>query len=413
MSGYNPKRNEELKIDVLLSQAVESADGTRMTGQQGIDKMKEVLTGKGQWPCDASTAPPEWQDALLLRFFIGFKRNAPVAAEAFGKMLQWRKDNKINEIRDKIMGGLQPEKFPRYEQLRRFYPLLKTGFDKNGCPIMITLTGLIDPAKLIKAATLDEIRMYIIYEMEHKLIQLSKLTADTGVLMRALEVHDLKGLGMHHLATGPIGLLRKIVSEVSSNYVELADKVLLLNVPYATVVRSILKQVVPARSQHKLAVMGGLADYQDCLLAHAGRGQYHEYLLGGALPEGLEESGEDDIDKWSSISVPARDKKVLQESVGKGKTFLWSVCPASMDVILDVRFVAAKGAVTNLFEAEDKKIASLQRGSHLAQEDGAVYVTLDNTYSYINSKTVQYTFESIDVQKQVDDAGGPVQPDDI
>jgi hypothetical protein len=29
---------------------------------------------------------------------------------------------------------------------------------QNGCPIMITLTGLVDPAKLLKAATLDEIR---------------------------------------------------------------------------------------------------------------------------------------------------------------------------------------------------------------------------------------------------------------
>lgn len=132
----------------------------------------------------------------------------------------------------------------RYESLRRFYPLLKTGFDKSGCPINITLTGLIDPAKLVKSATLDEIRMYIIYEMEYKLVQLCKLTMETGIMYRALEVHDLKGLGMHHLAAGPITMLRKITSEVSSNYVELADKVLLLNVPYATVVRSVLKQVV-------------------------------------------------------------------------------------------------------------------------------------------------------------------------
>jgi hypothetical protein len=31
--------------------------------------------------------------------------------------------------------------------------------------------------------------------------------------------------GMHHLAAGPIQLLRKVVSEVSANYVEMADKV--------------------------------------------------------------------------------------------------------------------------------------------------------------------------------------------
>jgi hypothetical protein len=30
---------------------------------------------------------------------------------------------------------------------------------------------------------------------------------------------------MHHLAAGPIQLLRKVVSEVSANYVEMADKV--------------------------------------------------------------------------------------------------------------------------------------------------------------------------------------------
>ncbi len=356
------------------------------------------MTAEGLFPLDNKVMPTEWQEALLLRFYIGFKRNAAAAAEAFGKMLSWRKANNINDIREKILNGMKPDQIPRYEQLRRFYPLFQTGKDKNGCPVMVTLTGLIDPAKLIKVATLEEIRMYIIYEMEYKLVQLCQLTTETGVLYRALEVHDLKGLGMHHLATGPIGILRKIVSEVSSNYVELADKVLLLNVPYATVVRSVLKQVVPARSQHKLAVMGSMADYEPTLLAHAERDQYIDCIFGGALPEGLEDSEEDDINKWSSTAVPARDKKVIQESVQAGKTFLWSVCPASMDVSLEIKFVNSKGAVTNLFATD--RIASLQRGSHAVTEDGTVFVTLDNTYSYIYSKTVQYTFESIEMQSQ-------------
>ena len=32
---------------------------------------------------------------------------------------------------------------------------------------------------------------------------------------------------------------------------------LLLNCPFASVVRTVLQQVIPARSQHKLAVLGG------------------------------------------------------------------------------------------------------------------------------------------------------------
>jgi len=147
-----------------------------------------------------------------MRFFIGFKKDCDNAAVAFKDMLEWREEHDVNAIRKRLLGGLLPEQFPRYTAVRRFYPLLNTGKDHNGCPIMITLTGLIDPAKLVKAVTLEEIRLYIIYEMEHKLIQLSKLTQETGILYPSLEIHDLKGLGMHHLAAGPIQLLRKVVS---------------------------------------------------------------------------------------------------------------------------------------------------------------------------------------------------------
>ncbi len=69
----------------------------------------------------------EWEAALLLRFFIGFKKNEAAAAEAFAAMLKWREEHDVNEIRKRIMGGLQPEQFPRYAVVRRFYPLLKTG----------------------------------------------------------------------------------------------------------------------------------------------------------------------------------------------------------------------------------------------------------------------------------------------
>lgn len=68
-----------------------------------------------------------------MRFFIGFKKNAEAAAEAFADMLQWREKNDVNEIRRRIMGGLQPHQFPRYAVVRRFYPLLKTGTGAAWC----------------------------------------------------------------------------------------------------------------------------------------------------------------------------------------------------------------------------------------------------------------------------------------
>uniref|UniRef100_A0A7S0EI57 CRAL-TRIO domain-containing protein n=1 Tax=Hanusia phi TaxID=3032 RepID=A0A7S0EI57_9CRYP len=385
----------DFKLENLLSRTWENG----MTGQKSIDKMREIIANKGV-TIDRESVPEDWEDALLLRFFIGFKKNPQTAAEAVIEMLDWRAKNNINEIRRKIIGGLQPEQFPRYETVRRFYPLLKTGTDTNGSPIMITLTGLIDPAKLVKAVTLEEIRLYIIYEMEHKLIKLSQLTAETGIMFRALEIHDLKGLGMHHLATGPIGMLRKVVREVSANYVEMADKVLILNCPFATVVRGVLRQVVPARSQHKLAVLGTREEYEPILVNHAEKDQYHACLFGGALPEGLE-GGEDEMEKWAKVTVPARDKKVLQSTVKAGQTLLWCACPEALDIGLQVKFVAAASSKSEiLFESGSERVAALQRGSLQCSEDGTVYMTLDNSFSYMKQKIVSYDFEFLDMRLQ-------------
>ena len=74
----------------------------------------------------------------MMRFFIGFKKNAEAAAQAFAEMLQWREKHDVNEIRKRIMEGLQPHQFPRYTVVRRFYPLLKTGSGAaRGCDVLL------------------------------------------------------------------------------------------------------------------------------------------------------------------------------------------------------------------------------------------------------------------------------------
>jgi len=92
--AFNPKRNQECKIDLLLSKVWESG----ITGQQAIDKMKDILKGKGKFPLAEDFAPPEWVDAIFLRFFIGFKKNPAAAAEAFSDMLDWLTTSIVLEI---------------------------------------------------------------------------------------------------------------------------------------------------------------------------------------------------------------------------------------------------------------------------------------------------------------------------
>jgi hypothetical protein len=130
MTTYNPNMQEDFKIDNLMAKKFENG----MTGAEAIEQMRDFLKKQEKWPPNRESVPEEWENALLLRFFLGFKKQPDVAANAFGDMLEWREKNDANGIRAKIQGGLEPEKFPRYEQVRRFYPLLKTGIDRNGSP---------------------------------------------------------------------------------------------------------------------------------------------------------------------------------------------------------------------------------------------------------------------------------------
>ena len=139
---------------------------------------------------------------------------------------------------------------------------------------------------------------------------------------------------------------------------EMADKVLILNCPFATVVRGVLKQVVPARSQHKLAVLGEQREYEPILRAHAELGAYHPCLFGGALPEGLE-GGEDEMASWPRVTVPARDSKVVQHRVKKGQTLMWSCCPEAMDVGLELKCVT--NGKTDVLFSEAERVRVLAR----------------------------------------------------
>jgi len=180
---------------------------------------------------------------------------------------------------------------------------------------------------------------------------------------------------------------------VSANYVEMAEKVFILNCPFATVVRQVLKQVVPARSQHKLAVLGEVNDYKPVLQAHAEVSEYHDCLFGGALPEGLE-GGDDETMSWPRASVAARDKKVVLKDVSQGHTLMWSCCPESMDVGLEIKFVG--GGKTEMLFNEAERVSTLKRGVFFCPSDGVIHLTVDNTFSYLKGKVVTYNFELVE-----------------
>lgn len=57
--------------------------------------------------------------------------------------------------------------------------------------------------------------------------------------------------------------------------------------------------------------------------------------------------------------MPARDKKVVSQAVTKGQMLMWAVCPDSMDIGVEIKFVNAAGKTEMLF-SESERVSSLK-----------------------------------------------------
>lgn len=76
--------------------------------------------------------------------------------------------------------------------------------------------------------------------------------------------------------------------------------------------------------------MGGLADYEGVLVAHADKGEYHGCLFDGALPEGLEASHEDDIENVAPPSSALVDFAGVLATAGLHCVAAVMLCPGAV-----------------------------------------------------------------------------------
>jgi hypothetical protein len=177
-------------------------------------------------------------DRRLLRFLRGHKFDIAMACKMMRTMFAWRRENNIDEIRDKIADGqMTPEQFPCYEKIIPCYPFMFSmeHKDKAGHPLNYERTGRIRPRALMQVVTQEEFIHFHVHMMEYVQIHLERLSASDkkGHLMRLCAVKDLDGLGVHMMMPEAIVWMQAMVRVTQANYPETMDKCFLLNTPWA------------------------------------------------------------------------------------------------------------------------------------------------------------------------------------
>jgi len=227
-------------------------------------------------------------DRSLLRFYRGHLGVMPTVLTMIRNYLNWRIENNVDEIRHNIVhGGLNcPEKFPHGQKILEVIPQMicdHNARDRDGVPIS-TMSTHFSVREFMDNISSEQYRTFIMHVCEfHNIIleqlanarERSNLEEDStsaepyGVVLQALNVRDMGGLGMEHC--GPKGQeIAKIFTLIArDNYPELLKKMIVVNSPWVfNGLWWFLKALLPQRTIDKVSINGGyyaeeLAKYVD------------------------------------------------------------------------------------------------------------------------------------------------------
>jgi hypothetical protein len=153
-------------------------------------------------------------DRRLLRFLRGKLNDVDEACRCMAKMLNWRKENQIDVIRqDIVYGGKNaPRLFPKGEQILHLVPQIiieDNALDAEGRPLSLESYNF-DPDELLKEISINDYLKFLIYTLEYRTLVMEELgerreraylmntppenrTDGYGVLLYNYTIRDLEG----------------------------------------------------------------------------------------------------------------------------------------------------------------------------------------------------------------------------
>eukprot|EP00455_Lapot_gusevi_P014478 TRINITY_DN1722_c0_g1_i13.p1 TRINITY_DN1722_c0_g1~~TRINITY_DN1722_c0_g1_i13.p1 ORF type:complete len:280 (-),score=76.31 TRINITY_DN1722_c0_g1_i13:140-979(-) len=250
-----------------------------------------------------------------------------------------------------------------------------------------------DPARVARLP-LQELIQYHLYHMEYKYRLVNRLSREQNRLVCSTKLMDLHGLGMKHLKSSCINMLKAIIKVSQDNYPEMLNKLIVVNVPwFFNVAWKIVKPWLNERTLAKIIILG--TNYQEELHRYIDPANLPEWLhgtcpCGACVPEAepLPPPPTEVIGRGSKFEQSLRLEKA-------GVTGSWSFSTKSGDIGFAAEFVADSGAapITVVANARVDAHKDSIEGAYTAPEPGVLKLVWDNSYSYIYSKTLQYQLE--------------------
>lgn len=361
----------------------------------------------------SSFMTPVPPDHFLLRWLRAREFNVNKAEHMLRESMAWRK--KVGA--DTILADYQPSEL--------FLKLFPGGFldcSPEGHACYLLPIGNIDIKGFLELVPADDIKRHALYLLESIMDRLKRSsTQKNKVIETVFFIADFENFTMRQLYSWQvINLLTDMLKAYEDNYPEILEKAYVINAPrFFPLLWKFIRPFMTQRTVDKVAIYGtddwkeGLMERfdPDFVPQHWGGNMVgpdgdprcpHIICLGGDVPDSFkEELAKRRLSREAGVTVQRIERRSRWELPmrvsRRGEQLSWSFQTATGDLSFGVRYEPPfeGGSPTYLIEQQRLPSCSLlpERGRLVCDRPGTYVLEFDNSYSWVNSKTLAYIVE--------------------
>lgn len=385
-------------IDELLKGEQENIQ--KLENLVGKDKLAEIEKLDGDMKYD---------NIFLLRFVLTHKsksgsfsddKEALEAKDAILETLTWRKENLqvLKEVR-------ATEIVPNKATFIKFQTVGSAETQMGGWPVFVVRTGYCNVKGLMNTLTAEEVLRY--FEMSNYLqsIRCDTLTRQTKRLVKMINVIDMDSFSLF----GGDKRFFKCLGESSKfsavHFPQLLGKTVIVNAPsYFRLVFAAYAIFQPKRALEKQTVCpvvdsgSKIASVLTCpFVSKYGDVKTLPKFLGGEANTPTELVPIMQRSERTVVTVANRSKEVITEEIPTHPmTVTWSVMVKDYGIGVECKIKSENKEKVVFDYRKIKAEEGLVEGTFTIEQPGCLVITLDNSYSILRSKEVEYSFTVAD-----------------
>lgn len=349
-----------------------------------IEEMRQLLGPLEELPEDLV------DDLCFCRFLRGHGNNPKEAAQYMGKAIDYRLElisrSPIKEVREEVLNATEMDLnvLPRANELLPCFPVrVINGRSMNALPIIASVVRRVDFETLERYG--DEARDdFLLSQLEQRWLVLHNLSKKQRRMVKFFEVRDMNGASISTLLTEgatQLSKIKNILSIVQDFYPEMIHQVAVLNSTSSfSGLFNFLSPIFNERMKAKIKVrptgipFEEVADLMEAKAIHS----FVEETCGHLC--------------WSHLLVPSGGNEFLSRWLKQGQKLEWTaILEDGADVMVHTAFLPQDESQQEelAFIAEEKLfLRKAITSEYEAPAEGVYWLSVDNSSSWVNSKTV-------------------------